>query len=187
MRRPILVLLLLVVLAPVACRGGVSSQPPVHPVLDMDFQPKLRAQAESRFEGWADGRAMREPVPGTIPHDPPRDPRLLAFQNTDGSFASNPLPLTAAVMQRGRERYDIHCAPCHDRVGTGNGLVARRWPVKIPSFLTDERVSKLPDGEIFQTITNGKGTMPSYAHQVKVEDRWAIVHYIRALQDRSKQ
>jgi mono/diheme cytochrome c family protein len=184
-----------------ACRGGISTDPPVHLVLDMDFQPKLKAQSASDFPGWKDGRGDRLPVPGTVARGSiPADPKLQQYKKPDGSFVTdNPLALTEAALARGRERFDINCAVCHGYSGRGgngpqgHGLVGRRWPVAIPSLHesnkpgADNRVPNLKDGELYDVITNGKGTMPSYARHLKVEDRWAIVHYIRALQRLGKQ
>jgi len=187
-------------------RGGISHEPPVHLVLDMDFQPKLLAQSKSGFPGWTDHRGMRLPVAdpfgktlvvarGSLP-----DPKL-AHKNANGAFVTeNPLAVSAAVLERGRERYDISCAICHGYSGQGgggplmaetaHGLVGRRWPVVIPNFHhvdgADNRVPQMPDGEYFEVITYGKGTMPAYGARLSVEDRWAIVHYVRALQRLSK-
>lgn len=184
-------------------RGGTSELPPVHIVLDMDFQPKLRAQSASQFEGWADGRGMRLPVAdgngrpavvarGSLPN------QALANKDASGAFVTkNPIPVTDAVLHRGQERFEIHCAPCHGYSGqggndpaTGNGMVGRRWPVVIPNFHfvegKDNRVATLAEGEYFEVITYGKGTMPAYGARIAPEDRWAIVHYLRALQRLSK-
>lgn len=184
-------------------RGGVSHEPPVHLVLDMDFQPKLRAQSRSDFGGWGDHRGMRLPVADAfgktlvVPHGP-RPDAALANRNANNAFVTvNPVPVSAAVLERGRDRFDIHCAICHGYTGQGgnnpqqaHGLVGRRWPVVIPNFHyvegADNRVPQLPDGEFFEVITYGKGTMPAYGPRLSVEDRWAIVHYIRALQKLSK-
>lgn len=203
-------------------RGGLSSEPPVHLVLDMDFQQKLRAQAETHFEGWTDGRASRLPVsydagnslgnlsvrPLVVAQDSLPDPKL-AHKDAAGKFVTkNPLPADhkivrlgreTTLIERGRERFEIHCAVCHGYTGqggndpkTGHGLVGRRWPANVPNFhaLTtqgaDNRVANLTDGEYFDVITNGKGTMPAYGARISPEDRWAIVHYIRALQQLSK-
>jgi mono/diheme cytochrome c family protein len=168
------------------CRGGISEKPPIHPVLDMDFQPKLKAQSESKFPGWTDRRGMRPPVAGTVARPNARDaerfPALARFKNADDSYvASNPLPKTEAVLARGRERYNITCAACHGRTGL-EGLVARRWPVPVPKISQDERIAALPDGQIYETISTGRSTMPGYGHQIHPYDRWAIVHYLRALQ-----
>lgn len=198
-------------------RGGLSTEPPVHLVLDMDFQQKLRAQAETHFEGWGDGRASRLPVsyvagtsvrPLVVAQDSLPDPKL-AHKDAAGKFVGkNPLPADHKVrhlgrettlIERGRERFEIHCAVCHGYTGqggndpkTGHGLVGRRWPVNVPNFHAlstpgaDNRVANFTDGEYFDVITNGKGTMPAYAARISPEDRWAIVHYIRALQQLSK-
>ncbi|MFY9341489.1 MAG: cytochrome c [Planctomycetota bacterium] len=203
-------------------RGGVSDQPPVHLVPDMDFQPRLRAQGHAEFAGWIDGRASRLPV-----HDPAAVDLLgakpkalvvargslpdqkLAHTDAAGAFVKqNPLPLSheftvlgrkVSTIDRGRERFEVFCSVCHGYSGqggndpkSGHGLVGRRWPAAIPSFHwnpapgADNRVPSLPDGEVFEYITNGKGTMPPYGARLSVEDRWAIVHYVRALQSLSK-
>ncbi len=186
-----------------ACRGGVSDKPPVHVVLDMDFQPKVKAQSEVHFHGWADGRGMRMlPVdgngrPAVVARGSLPNPEL-ANRDATGAFTTkNPVAATAAVLARGRDRYDIHCAVCHGYSGQGgndprqgHGLVGRRWPVAIPNFHfvegKDNRVATMPDGEYFEVITNGKGTMPAYGARISPEDRWAIVHYVRALQNLSR-
>lgn len=213
--------LLLLLAAPAAiaigCRGEISRKPPIHLVKDMDFQPKFKAQSQASFPGWADQRAMREPMPGTIARghlgalDPDPDvARFYVFKRGNQYVTRNPLPLTRETLDRGQERFNIHCAVCHGRTGRGNGPVGLRWPVKPPSFLSvagpvpfptrkgaeqkpdriDERVQNLVDGEIFETITGpvpARTTMPAYGHQIPVKDRWAIVHYIRALQLRVKR
>jgi mono/diheme cytochrome c family protein len=187
-------------------RGGVSQDPPVHLVLDMDFQPKFLAQSKSDFAGWTDHRGMRLPVAdsfgktlvvarGSLPNP------ALKNRDANGTFVTqNPVTADLAVLERGRERFDIHCAVCHGYSGQGgggpamtntaHGLVGRRWPVVIPNFHfvngADNRVPQMPDGEFFEVITYGKGTMPAYGARLSVEDRWAIVHYIRALQKLSK-
>lgn len=184
-------------------RGGTSELPPVHIVPDMDFQPKLKAQSASHFDGWSDGRGMRLPVVdgngrtavvarGSLPNP------ALANKDANNAFVTkNPVPVSDAVLQRGRERFDIHCSICHGYSGqggndpiTGNGLVGRRWPVVIPNFHfvegKDNRVANLVDGELFEVISYGKGTMPAYGARIAPEDRWAIVHYVRALQHLSK-
>lgn len=186
------------------CRGGISDKPPIHPVLDMDFQAKLKAQSESKFEGWRDGngiaRGMRLPVAGTVARPSAAETALLAqypglhtFKNADGTYVTaNALPKTEAILERGRERFDIVCATCHGRTG-GGGLVARRWPAlgfkefdgkQYEPFNISQRpdLAAQPDGQIFETISAGRNTMPGYAHQIDAFDRWAIVHYLRALQ-----
>lgn len=192
-----------------ACRGGISDSPPLHVVPDMDDQPKLKAQSRSGFENWTDHRAMRLPVAGTVARGDLREGPLYTWKTSDeadytdaAQFVSdNPVPLTMAVMERGRERFNITCAVCHGLSGRGgsgpaaHGIVGRYWTpgVLIPSFIPpgpeatedERRVSLLNDGQIFEVITKGRNTMPSYAHMIPVEDRWAIIHYIRALQYQS--
>lgn len=185
-----------------ACRGGISTSPPVHLVPDMDFQQKIKAQSEFHFDGWKDGRGMRAPVAGTVSRESQEiDPRLLAFKKADGAYATdNPVTPTLEVLERGRERFGIHCAACHGLSGRGgngpeaHGIVGRRWPVVIPSFhakaggdAMQNRVPNLADGELFEVITKGKGTMPAYAGHLTPADRWAVIHYIRALQNLGKQ
>lgn len=204
-------------IAAAACmRGGVSEHPPVHLVLDMDFQPKLRAQGHADFDGWTDGRASRLPVNDPVSTDPlgktlvvargSLPNQALAHKDAAGAFVKqNPLPLAhkfqvlgrdVAAIDHGKERFDIHCAICHGLTGqggngpTGHGLVGRRWKVAVPNFHfvegKDNRVANLTDGELFDVITYGKNTMPAYGARLSVKDRWAIVHYVRALQSLSK-
>ena len=189
------------ILLATGCRGEISDKPPFHVVPDMDFQPKLKTQSRSEFPGWADHRGMRLPVTGTVARGALREGPLYTYKTGEGTMpedfvATNPLPLTMEVMERGRERFNITCRMCHGYSGRGgngpeaHGFVGRYWPVPIASFIApppgateDEmRGSKLRVGEIFEVITNGKTTMPSYAHMISVEDRWAIIHYIKALQ-----
>lgn len=183
-------------------RGGISSAPPVHLVQDMDFQPKLRAQGAAHFDGWADGRAMRLPVADSfgktivVSRDPLPDPKLANRDANKAFVTKNPVAPSAEVLERGRERFEINCAVCHGYSGQGgngkqgHGMVGRVWPVAIPNFHfaegKDNRVPTMSDGEFFEVITYGKGTMPAYGPRISVEDRWAIVHYIRALQNLSK-
>lgn len=197
--------LALLALALGACRGGTSHEPPVHLVLDMDFQPKLKAQSAAMFDNWEDGRGMRLPVAGTVARGSLPDAALMpdpknAGKNPDGSWIkANPLPLSEQTIERGRDRFEIHCAICHGQSGrggngpTGHGLVGRRWPVAVPNFHAvegkDNRVANFTDGEYFEVMSSpvGRNTMPSYAARISVADRWAIVHYIRALQNLGNQ
>jgi mono/diheme cytochrome c family protein len=187
---PLLVAAVTVLLA--GCRGGISREPPIHVVPDMDFQPKILPQSEFDFPTWTDKRGDRLPVPGTVAKDSLRNPELSVFKRGD-AFVDNPLPPTRDVFARGRQRFDIYCAVCHDRAGTGNGLVMKRAPVgafAVPPNLATEprlRAPQMRDGEIFQTISEGKSTMPAYGHMIPREDRWAIVHYVRALQNRIQE
>jgi mono/diheme cytochrome c family protein len=154
---------------------------------DMDKQPKFRAQRANLL--FADGRSERPDVPGTVARDQARlDPHRDKGQ-TNGTWATTfPAPLTMEIMRRGQDRFGIYCAPCHGLSGQGDGIVQQRadrlqegtWTP--PSNLTGEVVAGRPVGHLFNTITNGIRNMPAYGPQIPVEDRWAIVAYVRALQ-----
>lgn len=147
---------------------------------DMHDQPKLKPLRESDF--YSDRRSARPPVEGTVARGHLDADPLLATGMVDGKPATEfPWPVTAAVMARGRERYDIFCAPCHDRTGGGDGMIVRRGYRRPPSYHID-RLRQAPEGHFFDVITNGFGAMPEYRTQVPPADRWAIVAYIRALQ-----
>jgi cbb3-type cytochrome c oxidase subunit III len=147
---------------------------------------QLMAQ-EPRYEPLEDapdlhGAARRMPVPGTVArgHLPTDD--LLATGMVDGRESERfPFPVTREVLERGRERFDIFCSPCHGRAGDGRGIVVRRGFTAPPSFHTDT-LRGYPAGHFFRVMTQGFGAMPQYAKQVPVRDRWAIAAYIRALQ-----
>jgi mono/diheme cytochrome c family protein len=147
---------------------------------DMFEQPKFKPLDESTF--FTDGRSAR-PVPaGTLRYDQPY--RGEAFENgTDGGtfVAAIPMPVDEALLQRGRERFDIFCSPCHGRTGDGHGMIAKRGFIQ-PADLNDDRVRSAPPGYIFAVIANGYGAMPDYGNEIPVQDRWAIVAYIRALE-----
>lgn len=162
-------------------RGCPSSRPPIHVNPNMDWQPRYEAQEESDF--FYDGMAMRQPVPGTVARGELReDPALVTGKNAAGEFlAASPLEPGEALAERGAERYAIYCAPCHDRRGNGQGILTERGGVPVPSFHED-RIKVLPDGEIFDVITNGKGLMPGYAYPVPPRDRWAIIMHVHELQ-----
>ena len=175
------------------CRGGISELPPLHPVLDMDFQESVKAQEASPFpadhEIFEDGRGMRTPPAHTIARGNLRWGALHTREKNDRNKADNPIAYEVENIRRGQERFRIHCAPCHANTGAGNGMVLQRAPTafaKPPHLATEARLQAMPDGEIFNTITYGKGTMPAYGHQIPVEDRWKIVQYVRALQERIK-
>jgi len=175
-------------------RGGISELPPVHLVLDMDFQEKVKAQSSSHF--FHDGRGMRLPVAGTVAQGSLKDANLASRDANNALKTKNPVPTTEASLARGRQVFEINCAVCHGLSGQGgngptaNGIVGRRWPVLIPNFHfvegKDNRVPMMPDGEFFEVITNGKGTMPAYGARITPADRWAVVQYIRVLQSLSK-
>jgi mono/diheme cytochrome c family protein len=175
--------LVVVAVALAGPRGGASSRPPLRLRLAMEDPPRVEAQAASAF--FYDGKAMRPPVEGTVARGELRgDGVLWTGMDPEVGFApANPLPLDDAWRERGRRRYDIYCAVCHDRLGDGKGLLAERAQVRTPSFHQD-RLRQAPDGYYFLVITNGFGLMPSYAYPLPVEDRWAIVAHVRELQAR---
>ncbi|HUI25416.1 MAG TPA: cytochrome c [Candidatus Kryptonia bacterium] len=147
---------------------------------DMHDQPKYKPLKASKF--FADGRGSRPLVPGTVARGHLDDDPLLYNGKVDNAFATTfPAPVTKAVLDRGQDRYNIYCTPCHDRVGSGNGMIVQRGYRRPPSFHID-RLRDAPVGYFFDVITHGFGVMPSYAAQVPVADRWAIIAYLRALQ-----
>jgi Cytochrome C oxidase, cbb3-type, subunit III len=146
----------------------------------MADQPRYEPLAKSDFFG--DERSARPLVEGTVARGQLRSDGVLYTGKVNGTLTETlPFPVTKNVLLRGQERYDIFCSPCHDRVGTGQGMVVRRGLRAPPSFHTD-RLRTVPAGHFFDVITHGFGIMPDYAAQVAPKDRWAIVAYIRALQ-----
>jgi mono/diheme cytochrome c family protein len=154
---------------------------------DMHDQPKYEAYETSDF--FADSSANRVAVDGTVPRGfLDEDQSLYGAPAVKGDsskaktyLASFPYPVSATMLDRGQERYNIYCAPCHGRTGMGDGMVVRRGYRKPPTF-HQERLRTQPVGYFFDVITNGFGVMPSYMDQIPVRDRWAIISYIRALQ-----
>jgi mono/diheme cytochrome c family protein len=178
----IFALLVVTVMAVLGKRGHTFKQPPLEIFTDMDRQPKLRPQQPSLV--FANGRTSQEPVPGTIA----RGERFENNPANTGRVAGNtnfvptiPVPVTEQLMARGRQRYDIYCLPCHGPTGDGNGIVKKYGYATVRS-IHEKIVVAQPDGELFNTITHGKATMMPYGSQIPIEDRWAIVAYIRALQ-----
>jgi mono/diheme cytochrome c family protein len=147
---------------------------------DMHDQPKYQPFERNAF--FDDQRASRPLVPGVVARGHlDADQALYTGGAAGAPVAVNPLPLTRELLLRGQSRYDIFCAPCHDRVGAGEGMIVQRGFKQPPSFHSD-RLRGVPDGYFFQVISNGFGVMPAYAPQVSAHDRWAIVAYVRALQ-----
>ena len=166
-------------------RGDLSRRPPIELFPDMDRQPKLRPQTGNDF--FKDGLSSQLPVAGTIA-------RGSAYQDTPENTGKTPgstnwvqtipLPVTAQFMARGQERYNISCSPCHGAAGDGKGITTK-FGMTVIADLHDVATRKVPqqsDGELFNTISHGKGLMQGYAANVSREDRWAIVAYVRALQ-----
>lgn len=149
--------------------------------MDMQDQPKYKPQRGSDF--FADGRSGRPEVEGTIARGSLSDDTAYY----DGKDANGndidafPITVDRALIERGQERFDVYCAPCHGRIGNGLGMIVRRGFKQPPSYHID-RLRTAPVGHFFDVITNGYGAMLNYAAQVQVRDRWAIVAYIRTLQ-----
>jgi len=195
---------IIVIVSIAGFRGQQFSRPPIEIFPDMDRQPKVKAQDPSQF--YADGRAARPPVAGTIPlgyampqhkpvdgssgpdYGPYKDVRFgvgPAYFDT-GKIGENwgtGLPLEPAIdlLARGRERYAVFCAVCHGATGNGDGM-AKQFGVATVVSLHQDRIRTMADGEIFNTITHGKNTMLGYGDRIPVNDRWAIIGYLRALQ-----
>ena len=147
---------------------------------DMHDQPKYIPLRESAFFG--DDRSARPIVEGTVARGHLHEDTLFYTGKVAGKDAEVfPIPITAPVLARGRERFDIYCSPCHGRTGLGDGMVVRRGFRRPPSFHQD-RLRDAPVGHFFDVITNGFGAMPDYAAEVRPEDRWAIIAYVRTLQ-----
>ncbi len=154
---------------------------------------------------FGDGTSMRQPIEGTIPRGqlktdteyytgkkakaPGATAAPATQQQTSGAQANTfpddvdtfPFPVTKEVVDRGHQRYDIFCSACHGLTGNGDGMIVRRGFRRAASF-NDDRLRQAPVGHFFDAVTNGWGAMPSYASQIPVQDRWAIITYIRALQ-----
>jgi len=148
--------------------------------LDMHVQPKYLPYEPTTF--FDDGRSERPLVPGTVARGHLHLDELLYTGKENGVLADKfPFPITRADLERGRERYNIYCTPCHDYTGGGHGMIVQRGFPPPPSFHID-RLRTAPAGHFFDAMTNGDGSMYSYATRVEPEDRWRIAAYIRALQ-----
>jgi mono/diheme cytochrome c family protein len=151
-----------------SCRPDMSNQPKAKPLSQSDFFP--------------DGTSARQPPPDTVAYGDVRE--RTAFDNglTNGTYVTRlPIKLTPELLSRGRKQYEAICAECHDRTGSGNGMVVERGFPQPPSYHVD-RLRNAPIGHFYDVITNGYGVMYSQAGRVGPEDRWAIAAYIRALQ-----
>jgi mono/diheme cytochrome c family protein len=149
--------------------------------LDMQVQPKQNPLSRSDF--FSDQRSERPPVEGTVARGQlHEDTYFYTGRNGSGPGNYMPFPVTKEVLERGRERYNIYCAPCHSLVGDGNGFIPSRGFARKPPSYHIERLQKAPLGYFYDVMTNGFGIMPDYASQVSPQDRWKIVAYIRALQ-----
>jgi mono/diheme cytochrome c family protein len=155
----------------------------------MKYEPKLTQQQASPF--FADGRSDRQAPPNTVPASfgpagqPVRlDDFLYAGKLHDGTWARGfppSLAVDAKFMERGRDRFTIYCSPCHGAVGDGQGITKKYGMGAVPTY-HDDRLRQMAEGEIFNTITNGKGQMNPYGDKLAPRDRWAVIAYVRALQ-----
>jgi mono/diheme cytochrome c family protein len=174
-------------------RGGLSRKPPIEIFPDMNRQLKLRPMEPDSF--FPNGVSSQLPPPGAIVRSEPvqtADGPVYPFQDspvntglvtgTTNFVATNPLPVNQELLHRGRERFDIYCAPCHGQLGDGNGITKKIGDMPAVANLHDKRIVEMPDGEIFNTITRGKSTMAAYGPLMPAQDRWAAIAYLRALQ-----
>ncbi len=193
--KPLSTLLSLALLggALVSCRGQTSREAPIFGIRNMYDQPKYDIQEESAF--FADHRTMRPLVEGVVARDEEIDPTLAygRLEDESGYVLEVPNEVVTrmggreALVKRGKARYEIYCVPCHDGAGTGNGLAKQRAVASgatafVPPTFHQDRIRHMPDGQLFATITNGKSNMPPYGMQIPINDRWAIVSYVRVLQ-----
>lgn len=188
-------LLLFVVIASVSVlgfRGSKTTRPPLEVFPDMDRQEKYKPQAESRF--FTDGRTDRPTPAGVVPFGRTAlaaEGKFLAADDhfyrgvaADGSFVRgypSEVELTATFLQRGKLKYDIYCLVCHGTTGDGAGITKQYGMGATPTY-HDDRLRQIAEGDLYHTITAGKGTMMSYADKLEPVDRWAVVAYVRALQ-----
>lgn len=174
-------------------RGTMSRKTPLYIFPDMKRQLKLRPEEPNDF--FANGVSSQLPPDGTVPRAKPTlvgDKTVYPYEDspvftgrepgTTNFVATNPFPITAKLLKRGQERFNIYCSPCHGREADGNGITKKLGVMMTVANLQDPRIVKYADGEIFYVITNGRNTMGAYGPNVPAEDRWAIIAYLRALQ-----
>lgn len=170
----------LALLAVGCTRGSTSSRPPIHLNPNMDDQPRYEAQAESGF--FADGKAMRQPVAGTVARgELVIAPAFVTGEAGGVPLATLPIPVDQELLTRGAERYAIYCGPCHAEDGSGRSMLRERAGVATAD-LNQARLIDASDGYLFDVITNGFGLMPAYRYPIEPRDRWAIVAWVRRLQ-----
>jgi mono/diheme cytochrome c family protein len=174
-------------------QGGLSRKPPMELFPDMVRQAKLRPMVPDPF--FTNGVSSQLPPSGTIARSEPIQTvngPVYTFEDspvntgrvagTTNFVETNPLPVTGELLQRGHERFDIYCAPCHGKLGDGNGITKKLGLMPAVANLHDQRIVVMADGEIFNTVTHGKNTMGAYGPLIPTEDRWAVIAYLRALQ-----
>jgi mono/diheme cytochrome c family protein len=174
-------------------RGSFSRNTPLQIFPDMKKQLKLRPMTPNGF--FANGLSSQLPVAGTIAQAKPvvvGDQTFYPYEDapvftgrvpgTTNFVENNPFPISEQLMQRGRERFSIYCSPCHGQTAEGTGITKKIGAMLTVANLHDKRIVEMTDGEIFNTITHGKNLMGAYGPNVPVQDRWAIIAYVRALQ-----
>ncbi|HXR47973.1 MAG TPA: cytochrome c [Candidatus Limnocylindrales bacterium] len=189
----ILLMVVAVVVGIAGRRGHLSRKPPILIIPDLNRQFKLRPEQPNGF--FANGISSQLPPPGTVPRsqpiqtlngpvypyeDSPANTGLIT--GTTNFVETNPLPVTPALLRQGREQFEIYCTPCHGALGDGNGVMKKIGVMPAVANLHDKRLVEMSDGEIFNTVTRGKGLMAAYGPTVSTKDRWAIIAYVRVLQ-----
>jgi mono/diheme cytochrome c family protein len=185
--RSLLALSAVAALGALGCRGQTSEETQIVIQPNMFHQPRYNIQSESAF--FADKRTMRPRVEGTVGRSESIDPRIAEGRLEDGSGYVLTIPDEVvkgaggleALTEHGKGRFGIYCVPCHDGTGSGQGIVIKHGMIAPPTFHQD-RLRKMPDGQVFATISNGIRNMPAYNQQIPEGDRWSIVAYVRALQ-----
>ncbi|OIO59654.1 MAG: cytochrome C [Verrucomicrobia bacterium CG_4_10_14_3_um_filter_43_23] len=177
-------------------RGDKFKKTPLYIFPDMDFQAKYQPQGKNHF--FADMRDDRPVVQGTVvrgygwdtqqvfagdyEYAPAKNPSLFSGKNAEGEFLTTfPIPVDHKLMQLGQDKFNIFCIVCHGAAGDGEGITKQYGMISTPTY-HDKRLRDMPIGEIFNTITNGKGLMNSYADKLSPQERWAVIAYVRALQ-----
>jgi mono/diheme cytochrome c family protein len=189
----ILLTVVAVVFGIAGLRGHLSRKPPIVIIPDLYRQFKLRPEQPNGF--FANGLGSQLSPPGTVPRSQPmqtlngpvypyeNSPANTGFvTGTTNFITTNPLPVTPALLRQGREQFEIYCTPCHGALGDGNGIMKKLGVMPAVANLHDKRIVEMTDGEIFNTVTHGKGLMAAYGPTVSIKDRWAIIAYLRALQ-----
>jgi len=173
--------------------GHLSRKPPLEVFPDMDRQAKLRP--EKPFDFFTNGLSSQLPPAGTVMRSAPVETvkgpvhsyeevplNTGCVAGTTNFVETNPLIVNAAVLQRGREQFDIYCTPCHGGLGDGNGITKKIGVMPAVANLHDQRIVSMTDGEIFNTVSRGKGLMGAYGPLMTAPDRWSVIAYMRALQ-----
>lgn len=163
-------------------RGSKTTRTPIEVFPDMNRQPKLRPQTTTKFAQWADGQTSRPHPVGTISREANWEDNALNTGKQNGAFVEvMPIAVTSTVLKRGQERFTVYCQPCHGVLGDGKGITSKFGMGNVAN-LHQDRLVKIQDGDIYNTLAYGKGTMIGYASAIPVPDRWAIVAYVRTLQ-----